>query len=523
MNRLLPFFLIFIISCGGNSLRVNEEPTTTTTTTTINVIKKQMIENCEYKKVVGLSKVGELYNILDKAADQVVFIEDNGFNFEKGIKDARSLDLSIKDPKSDVEFLINDHLRSLASNKNNFVTGLNYYYQGYKLYLQDGNDFRAEEKYLKGDPYINEADKNIKSTENKIKAIDCLNQNFEINDKNETSTTSTTSTISNLYESVTWNWRIIGIDLVNNPGKGFIKIKDLGNGNCHFSYKGQDVSQTPVIFENLDSGAVEFSSTIGVGRLFYGPWIDPNIGYSGEQLLYDGEFGCRYTGTVTLSAEGYKFKTSYPEGVIDSPNYYLKIPNTDVELEYDIEILNTLRGFGAALIYNDYEDTPATTLTTTTTVAPTTTTTVAPTTTTTVAPTTTTSTTTTLPSACVNWYAKTEDNRRAMNTVMSDFFLDIIKYEYRSELELNQLINNIYNLMVRAEEIISSQSELKPNDSNVTADFDINAGFYDYFFGMGQYKKGYEENSQYYKTLGELTHISADSNLALYEINRNSC
>ena len=49
-------------------------------------------------------------------------------------------------------------------------------------------------------------------------------------------------------------------------------------------------------------------------------------------------------------------------------------------------------------------------------------------------------------------------------------FLDIIKYEYRSEIELNQLINNIYNYMVRAEEIINAQSELVPDQSNVTAD-----------------------------------------------------
>ena len=110
-----------------------------------------------------------------------------------------------------------------------------------------------------------------------------------------------------------------------------------------------------------------------------------------------------------------------------------------------------------------------------------------------------------------------------MDGVMSEFFLDIIKYEYRSEIELNQLINNIKNYMVRAGEIINAQSELVPDQSNVTADFDIQAAFYDYFEGMGLYKKEYEENLLGYKTMGEVMHISADSHLALYQINKNIC
>ena len=41
--------------------------------------------------------------------------------------------------------------------------------------------------------------------------------------------------------------------------------------------------------------------------------------------------------------------------------------------------------------------------------------------------------------------------------------------------------------------------------------------------GMGLYKKEYEDNLLGYKTMGEVMHISADSHLALYQINKNIC
>ena len=62
-------YLFVTFGLWGYFITVNEEPTTTIT---INMVERQMIDDCEYKKYVGLDKLNQLYNILDKAADQVV-------------------------------------------------------------------------------------------------------------------------------------------------------------------------------------------------------------------------------------------------------------------------------------------------------------------------------------------------------------------------------------------------------------------------------------------------------------------
>ena len=57
-------------------------PTTTTTLSAAEISKRRV---CRKKWIVE-RKVIATYNVLDEAFDQVVFTQDNGFNFPNGIK-----------------------------------------------------------------------------------------------------------------------------------------------------------------------------------------------------------------------------------------------------------------------------------------------------------------------------------------------------------------------------------------------------------------------------------------------------
>ena len=51
--------------------------------------------------------------------------------------------------------------------------GLEIYYEGYKQFIRDGNDNRAEETYQDGDPYMDEAFDRVSKIRDKINKISC--------------------------------------------------------------------------------------------------------------------------------------------------------------------------------------------------------------------------------------------------------------------------------------------------------------------------------------------------------------
>ena len=51
--------------------------------------------------------------------------------------------------------------------------GLEIYYEGYKQFIRDGNDNRAEETYQEGDPYMDEAFDRVSKIRDKINKISC--------------------------------------------------------------------------------------------------------------------------------------------------------------------------------------------------------------------------------------------------------------------------------------------------------------------------------------------------------------
>ena len=53
------------------------------------------------------------------------------------------------------------------------IYGLEIYYEGYKQFLRDGNDSRAESTYLQGDPYMDASFDEVSEIREKINKINC--------------------------------------------------------------------------------------------------------------------------------------------------------------------------------------------------------------------------------------------------------------------------------------------------------------------------------------------------------------
>jgi hypothetical protein len=162
------------------------------------------------------------------------------------------------------------------------------------------------------------------------------------------------------------------------------------------------------------------------------------------------------------------------------------------------------------------------TTTTTTTVPPTTTTTttVPPTTTTTttVPPTTTTS----LINTCTIWRDQSEANRFEMDLILKEFVDAYIDYE-SGNIGLANFINLMTNQINQSNSLYLNQTELTPDTQNTSAHSELKKAFGEYSLSLGYYRKGYQESSSYYKTLGEIALGSGDDYIFYYNLYKKSC
>lgn len=114
------------------------------------------------------------YNILDEAFDQVVFIEDNGFKFETAIRTLEEIDFyDFRNPQDETERKLDEIEQLLGAIMPTAIYGLEIYYEGYKQFLRDGNDSRAESTYLQGDPYMDQSFDEVSKIRDKINKINC--------------------------------------------------------------------------------------------------------------------------------------------------------------------------------------------------------------------------------------------------------------------------------------------------------------------------------------------------------------
>ena len=178
---LISLFLIFYFvaedSSSLSSTTTTLPSTTTTlptTTSTLSDSEKEKIKICKSKKNQVLKKVTTTYNILDDAFDQVVFIEDNGFKFEPAIRTLEEIDFyDFRNPQDETERRLDEIEQLLGAIMPTAIYGLEIYYEGYKQFLRDGNDSRAESTYLQGDPYMDQSFDEVSKIRDKINKIDC--------------------------------------------------------------------------------------------------------------------------------------------------------------------------------------------------------------------------------------------------------------------------------------------------------------------------------------------------------------
>ena len=187
MKKVLVFLLVFTVSCGPSENEIQtrideaiEKDTSTTTTTlptttsTMSESEKQELKICRNNKRKILDKVTTTYNILDKAFDQVVFIEDNGFKFDTAIQTLEKIDFyDFRNPQNETERKLDEIEQLLENIMPTTIYCLEIYYEGYKLFLRDGNDSRAESKYLQGDPFMDESFDEVSRIKDKIIKINC--------------------------------------------------------------------------------------------------------------------------------------------------------------------------------------------------------------------------------------------------------------------------------------------------------------------------------------------------------------
>jgi len=146
-------------------------PTTTTTLSAAEISKR---EECTEKKWIVERKIIATYNVLDEAFDQVVFTQDNGFNFPNGIKKLDDISFyDFRNPQDELERKLDEIEQLLEGVMPTALYGLEIYYEGYKQFIRDGNDNRAEETYQEGDPYMDEAFDRVSEIRDKINKISC--------------------------------------------------------------------------------------------------------------------------------------------------------------------------------------------------------------------------------------------------------------------------------------------------------------------------------------------------------------
>jgi len=178
---LISLFLIFYFvaedSSSLSSTTTTLPSTTTTlptTTSTLSDSEKQKIKICRSKKNQVLKKVTTTFNILDDAFDQVVFIEDNGFKFEPAIQKLEDMNFfDFRNPQDETERRLDEIEQLLGAIMPTAIYGLEIYYEGYKQFLRDGNDSRAESTYLQGDPYMDASFDEVSEIREKINKINC--------------------------------------------------------------------------------------------------------------------------------------------------------------------------------------------------------------------------------------------------------------------------------------------------------------------------------------------------------------
>ena len=179
---VISVLLIFYFAAEYNSFSISSTSVTTsststtlpTTTSTLSDSEKQKKEVCESKKYKVLKKVATTYNILDDAFDQVIFVEDNGFEFEPSIQKLEDMNFyDFRNPQDETERKLGEIEVLLEAVMPIAIYGLQIYFEGYKQILEDGNDSRAENTFLQGDPYMDASFDEVSEIREKINKINC--------------------------------------------------------------------------------------------------------------------------------------------------------------------------------------------------------------------------------------------------------------------------------------------------------------------------------------------------------------
>ena len=141
---VIALVIIFLSFQDNDSDNLNALPdiTTTssttipTTTTTLSAAEISKREECTEKKWIVERKVIATYNVLDEVFDQVVFIQDNGFNFPNGIKKLDDISFyDFRNPQDELERKLDEIEQLLEGVMPTALYGLEIYYEGYKQFI----------------------------------------------------------------------------------------------------------------------------------------------------------------------------------------------------------------------------------------------------------------------------------------------------------------------------------------------------------------------------------------------------
>lgn len=124
--------------------------------------------------------------------------------------------------------------------------------------------------------------------------------------------------------------------------------------------------------------------------------------------------------------------------------------------------------------------------------------------------------------ACTAWRDQSETNRYQMDTLLKEYVDAYIDYE-SGNISLDSFINLISNQANRANSIYLNQNELSPDTQNSAAHTEIKNAFVEYTLALGYFKKGYQESSSYYQTLGDIALDSGDDYIYYYKLYKKSC